>query len=54
MHDWAETMRTVSQDMPERWQDTKQKLTQLKVMLDEGLITQAEYESKKAEILAGR
>lgn len=32
-------------------EDPKQKLTQLKGMLDEGLITEAEYESKKAEIL---
>jgi hypothetical protein len=33
-------------------EDPKQKLTQLKEMHDEGLITEAEYESKKAEILA--
>jgi cytoskeletal protein CcmA (bactofilin family) len=33
--------------------DATQKLKQLKEMLDEGLITEAEYESKKAEILAG-
>jgi len=33
-------------------EDSKQKLTHLKEMLDEGLITEAEYESKKAEILA--
>jgi cytoskeletal protein CcmA (bactofilin family) len=33
--------------------DATQKLKQLKGMLDEGLITESEYESKKAEILAG-
>ena len=33
-------------------ENAKQKLTQLKEMLDDGLITEAEYESKKAEILA--
>jgi uncharacterized membrane protein len=32
-------------------EDPKRKLTQLKEMLDEGLITEAEYEAKKAEIL---
>ena len=31
---------------------TTRKLKQLKGMLDQGLITEAEYESKKAEILA--
>jgi len=33
-------------------EDPKQRLSQLKEMLDEDLITKAEYESKKAEILA--
>jgi uncharacterized membrane protein len=32
-------------------EDPKRKLTQLKEMLDEGLITESEYEAKKAEIL---
>lgn len=38
---------------PAASEDAKQKLTQLKEMLDEGLITEAEYEAKKAEILSG-
>ena len=32
--------------------DPTEKLRQLKVMLDDGLITQADYEAKKAQILA--
>lgn len=39
--------------MPTALDDPKQKLTRLKEMLDEGLITEDEYESKKAEILDG-
>jgi len=34
-------------------EDPAQKLAQLKEMLDDGLATESEYESKKAEILAG-
>lgn len=34
-------------------EDPAQKLRQLKQMLDDGLIEEAEYETKKAEILAG-
>ena len=37
---------------PADLKDPKEKLTRLKEMLNEGLITEAEYESKKAEILA--
>jgi hypothetical protein len=33
--------------------DSKQRLTQLKEILDEDLITEDEFESKKTEILAG-
>ena len=38
---------------PAASEDPKQTLKQLKEMLDEGLITEAEYEAKKAEILSG-
>jgi hypothetical protein len=38
---------------PASSEDPKQKLKQLKEMLDEGLVTEAEYEAKKTEILAG-
>ena len=38
---------------PAAQEDSKQKLTRLKEMLDEGLITEADYEAKKTEILAG-
>ena len=31
----------------------EQKLTELKSLLDKGLITQPEFDSKKAEVLAG-
>ena len=33
--------------------DPEEKLAKLKSMLDKGLITQAEYDFKKAEVLAG-
>jgi hypothetical protein len=33
-------------------EDTQQKLQSLKKMLDEGLISQTDYESKKADILS--
>jgi len=33
-------------------EDTRQKLQQLKALLDEGLITQTDYEAKKADILS--
>ena len=38
---------------PASSEDPKQRLKQLKEMLDEGLVTEAEYEAKKTEILAG-
>jgi hypothetical protein len=43
---------TIPAPAPAPSEDPKQKLTQLKEMHDEGLITEAEYESKKAEIQA--
>ena len=37
---------------PQETEDTKQKLQKLKAMLDEGLITETDFETKKAEILS--
>jgi cytoskeletal protein CcmA (bactofilin family) len=44
--------RAKSAARPEPSGDAAQKLAQLKAMLDEGLISQAEYESKKSDILS--
>jgi hypothetical protein len=49
---WSGTP-TERKQAPVESEDPTQKLSQLKEMLDEGLISEAEYEAKKAEILAG-
>ena len=43
---------TAVSEKPAANDSTTLKLKQLKQMLDEGLITEAEYEAKKAEILS--
>lgn len=50
---WRPGAPTESAQAPAESEDPTQKLSQLKEMLDEGLITEAEYEAKKAEILTG-
>lgn len=45
--------RRASQPMSAASEDPAQQLKQLKQMFDNGLITETEYEAKKAEVLAG-
>jgi hypothetical protein len=48
----AATPASVAAPVASATGDAQQKLKQLKAMLDDGLISEADYESKKAEILA--
>lgn len=48
----AQTPVPVQAPAPPLVDDTRQKLQQLKSLLDEGLITQTDYEAKKADILS--